>query len=198
MSARRLRSLSRRAATRPKTPPNWCELDLEELPAVVDPEQALAPGQPGCPRSISHQPDRRVSRSAEGNVDAALARAPHRLRRRFYHHRYAAVPMECRGVVSAYDPRTDSVTIWSSTQVVHWVRREAAALLGMPEARVRCIALDVGGGFGGKGHVYPEDLLIPFLARRLGAAGALDRGPARASDERDAFARPVARCRDRV
>ncbi len=76
--------------------------------------------------------------------------------------------MECRGVVAAYDPRTQSMTIWSSTQVVHWVRREAAALLGLPEARVRCIALDVGGGFGGKGHVYPEDLLVTFLARRLG------------------------------
>jgi carbon-monoxide dehydrogenase large subunit len=48
------------------------------------------------------------------------------------------------------------------------VRREAAALLGLPEARVRCIALDVGGGFGGKGHVYPEDLLVTFLARKLG------------------------------
>jgi len=48
------------------------------------------------------------------------------------------------------------------------VRREAAAVLKLPEARVRCIALDVGGGFGVKGHVYPEDLLIPFLARRLG------------------------------
>src|SRR5271166_3183879 len=103
-----------------------------------------------------------------GNVDAALAQALHRLQRRFYHHRYAAVPIECRGVVSAYDRRTDAATIWSSTQVVHWVRREAAALLGLPEARVRCIALDVGGGFGGKGHVYPEDLLITFLARKLG------------------------------
>ena len=99
---------------------------------------------------------------------AALAGAPHRLKRRFYHHRYAAVPMECRGVVAAYDRRTESATIWSSTQVVHWVRREAAALLGLPEARVRCIAPDVGGGFGGKGHVYPEDLLVAFLARRLG------------------------------
>src|SRR5438094_977427 len=141
-------------------------LDLEELPPVVDPEAALRPDSP-----IVH--DRfdtnligefKVTR---GDPDAAMARAPHRLKRRFYHHRYAAVPMECRGVVSAYDPRTDSATIWSSTQVVHWVRREAAALLGLPEARVRCIALDVGGGFGGKGHVYPEDLLVPFLARKL-------------------------------
>ena len=141
--------------------------DLEEVPAVVDPEAALRPDSP-----IVH--DRFQTNLigtfsvGRGNVDAALAQALHRLQRRFYHHRYAAVPMECRGVVSAYDPRTDAATIWSSTQVVHWVRREAAALLGLPEARVRCIALDVGGGFGGKGHVYPEDLLITFLARKLG------------------------------
>ena len=140
--------------------------DLEELSAVIDPEQALRPDSPVVHDRFHTNMigDFSVSR---GNFDAALARAPHSLRRRFYHHRYAAVPMECRGVVSAYDPRTDAVTIWSSTQVVHWVRREAAALLGMPESRVRCIALDVGGGFGGKGHVYPEDLLIAFLARRL-------------------------------
>src|SRR5271155_1946207 len=141
--------------------------DLEHLPAVVDPEAALRPDSP-----IVH--DRFQTNLigafsvARGDVDAALAGASHRLRRRFYHHRYAAVPLECRGVVSAYNQRTDSATIWSSTQVVHWVRREAAALLGLPEARVRCLALDVGGGFGGKGHVYPEDLLVTFLARKLG------------------------------
>jgi carbon-monoxide dehydrogenase large subunit len=141
--------------------------DLEELPAVVDPEAALL-----ADSAVVHDQYQTnligAFSVARGGVDATLARVPHRLRRRFYHHRYAAVPMECRGVVSAYDPRTDSVTIWSSTQVVHWVRREAAALLGLPEGRVRCIALDVGGGFGGKGHVYPEDMLITFLARRLG------------------------------
>ena len=140
--------------------------DLEELSAVIDPEQALRPDSPVVHDRFHTNLIGRFS-VGRGNFDAALARAPHSLRRRFYHHRYAAVPMECRGVVSAYDPRTDAVTIWSSTQVVHWVRREAAGILGMPESRVRCIALDVGGGFGGKGHVYPEDLLIAFLARRL-------------------------------
>jgi carbon-monoxide dehydrogenase large subunit len=141
--------------------------DLAELPAVVDPEAALR-----ADSSVVHdrfQTNLIGSFSiGKGDADAALARAPHRLRRRFYHHRYSAVPMECRGVVSAYDVRSDTVTIWSSTQVVHWVRREAASLLCLPEARVRCVALDVGGGFGGKGHVYPEDLLIAFAARRLG------------------------------
>ena len=141
-------------------------LDLDPLPAVVDPEAALSSDGP-----LIH--DRFATNLigafsvGKGDVTAALARAPHKLRRRFYHHRYAAAPMECRGVASAYDPRTDSVTIWSSTQVVHWVRREVASVLRLPEARVRCLALDVGGGFGIKGHVYPEDLLLPFLARKL-------------------------------
>ena len=142
-------------------------LDLDPLPAVVDPEQALGPDGPIIHDKFATNLFGAFTIS-KGEIDAALARAPHRLRRRFHHHRYAAAPMECRGVVSAHDPRTDSVTIWSSTQVVHWVRREAAAVLKLPEARIRCLALDVGGGFGVKGHVYPEDLLIPFLARRLG------------------------------
>jgi carbon-monoxide dehydrogenase large subunit len=140
--------------------------ELEELPPVVDPEAAL---QPDVPIIHDRFGTNLIGEFSVGRGDAAtaLSAAPHRLRRRFYHHRYAAVPLECRGVVAAYDRRTDTMTIWSSTQVVHWVRREAAALLGLPEARVRCIAPDVGGGFGGKGHVYPEDLLVAFLARRL-------------------------------
>ncbi len=141
-------------------------LDLDELPAVVDPEAALRDGSP----IVHDRYDTNLIGSfsvGKGDAAAVLATAPHRLTRRFYHHRYAAVPLECRGVVSAYDRRTDCVTHWSSTQVVHWVRREVATTLGLPEARVRVIALDVGGGFGGKGHAYPEDLLLPFLARRL-------------------------------
>src|SRR6266478_2758295 len=141
-------------------------LDLDPLPAVVDPELALRPGAP-----IIHDKFQTNLIGAftigKGDIAAAFARSPHKLQRRFHHHRYAAAPMECRGVVGVHDPRTDCVTIWSATQVVHWVRREAAAVLQLPEARIRCVALDVGGGFGLKGHVYPEDLLIPFLACRV-------------------------------
>jgi len=143
------------------------ELDLDPLPAVLDLDASLGAGSP-----IVH--DRFGTNLigsftiAKGDIERAMAGAPHRLKRRFHHHRYAAMPMECRGVVGLHDSRTDTLTIWSSTQVVHWVRREAAAVLQLPEARIRCVALDVGGGFGVKGHVYPEDLLIPFLARRLG------------------------------
>ena len=142
-------------------------IDLDPLPGVVDSEAALEAGAPLVHEQYGTNLIGKFH-IAKGDAATALAGAPHNLRRRFYTQRYAGMPMECRGVVSAYDPRTDSVTIWSSTQVVHWVRREAAAILRLPEARVRCVALDVGGGFGTKGHVYPEDMLIPFLARLVG------------------------------
>jgi aerobic carbon-monoxide dehydrogenase large subunit len=142
-------------------------VEFDPLPAVVDAEAALKPGG-----AVLHE-HYKTNMIGEfvlrkGDADAAFARAKHKLHRRFHHHRYAAIPMECRGVVAAYEERTDSMTIWSSTQVVHWVRKEAAAALGLPEARVRAVALDVGGGFGVKGHVYPEDILIPFVARAIG------------------------------
>jgi carbon-monoxide dehydrogenase large subunit len=143
------------------------EVDLEPLPAIVEPESALMSDSPVLHEQYGTNLIGEF-RIDKGDVDAALARAPHRLKRRFHHHRYAAIPMECRGVVGLYEPRTDSVTIWSSCQVVHWLRREASTVLKLPEARIRCIALDVGGGFGVKGHVYPEELLIPFLARSVG------------------------------
>jgi carbon-monoxide dehydrogenase large subunit len=143
------------------------ELDLDPLPAVLDPEAALGAGTPIVHDKFGTNLIGAFT-IAKGDADTALLRAPRRLKRRFHHHRYAAMPMECRGVVGLHDPRTDSVTIWSATQVVHWLRREAAGVLKLPEARIRCVALDVGGGFGVKGHVYPEDLLIPFLARKLG------------------------------
>ncbi|HEX3883801.1 MAG TPA: xanthine dehydrogenase family protein molybdopterin-binding subunit [Stellaceae bacterium] len=142
-------------------------VDLDPLPAAIDVEQAIGPGAPVLHDHLATNLIGEFA-IAKGNVAAALAAAPHRLERRYVHHRYAAMPMECRGVVAEYERRNDRMTIWSSTQVVHWVRREAAHVLGMAETRVRCVALDVGGGFGVKGHVYPEDLLIPFLARRLG------------------------------
>jgi len=142
-------------------------VDIEPLAAVVDVEASLTPAA-----AIIHEEyaSNLIGELAieKGQVAAALSSAPLKLRRRFYTHRYAGIPMECRGVIAAYDQRTDSVTIWSATQVVHSVRREAASVLQLPEARVRCVALDVGGGFGTKGHVYPEDLLIPFLARLVG------------------------------
>ncbi len=142
-------------------------VDYEDLPAIVDPLAALTEGSPLVHERLKTN-EIGWFRVQKGDAAQAFERAPHRIQRRFVHHRYAAMPMECRGVAAAYDRRTDLYTIWSSTQVVHWVRRETATTLGVPESHVRCIALDVGGGFGVKGHVYPEDMLLPFLAKLCG------------------------------
>ena len=140
---------------------------FDPRPAVIDPEKALGPNAPLIHEALGTNLIGQF-RVEKGDVDGAFRDAPHALRSRFTHHRYTAVPMEGRGAVSAYDARTDTVTTWCSTQMVHAVRRLTAALLGMAEARVRCIAPDVGGGFGAKGMVYPEEVLVAYLARALG------------------------------
>lgn len=143
------------------------KVTYEQLPVVVDPEAALQPGAPLAQLQMKSNVHGEFA-LRKGDVESAFANAPHRLSRRLQHHRYTGIPMEGRGLIASYDRSSDSLTIWSSTQVVHLVRRTVAPRLGMPEARVRVIAPAVGGGFGPKGMVYPEEIAIPFLARKLG------------------------------
>ncbi len=143
------------------------DVDIEPLQPVAGIDEALATTSSRVHDELKSNVVAKLT-VRKGDAEAALASAPRKIRHVFYNHRYLAMPIECRGVVAQYEKHVDSMTVWSSTQVVHWVRREIAARLGLPEARVRCIAPDVGGGFGVKGHVYPEDVLISFLARRLG------------------------------
>jgi carbon-monoxide dehydrogenase large subunit len=142
-------------------------VDYEELPAVVDPEESLH----GRPTLVHEGTSDNVVFSfdiAKGNADEALKAAPHKLAERFRHHRYCAAPLEGRGAVAWVEPKTKLLTVWSSTQMPHLVRRQIAAQLGLSEQTVRVIAPDIGGGFGPKVFVYPEEILIPFLALELG------------------------------
>ena len=82
--------------------------------------------------------------------------------------RLAGVPMEPRGVLARWDPSTDELTVWTSTQAPFRIRSSLARMLGLDEARIRVIAPDVGGGFGVKGGPYREEVLVAVLARRLG------------------------------
>jgi carbon-monoxide dehydrogenase large subunit len=137
----------------------------EELPPVLDPEESLEA------KVLVHDgtPDNVVFRFSvqKGDPEHALSAAPYRIRERFRHHRYCGAPLEGRGVVAWLEPKTNVLTVWSSTQMPHLVRRQIAEQLGIPEESVRVIAPDIGGGFGPKVFVYPEELLIPFLARKL-------------------------------
>src|SRR5262249_39153105 len=77
-------------------------------------------------------------------------------------------PMETRGLVAEYSEAAGLLTVWASSQVPHQVRQFVGETLGIPAHRVRVVAPDVGGGFGAKLIVYPEDVLLPLLALRFG------------------------------
>lgn len=102
-----------------------------------------------------------------GDIERARAEAAHVVKRTYRTQRQAGVPMEGRGVVAEYDASANTLTVWSSTQLPHLVRTCIAEELSFPESRLRVIAPDVGGGFGVKGQVYPEEVLIPWLAMKL-------------------------------
>jgi len=102
-------------------------------------------------------------------TDAAFARAHHATRFSLYNNRITAVTMEPRGSMADYDPGTGRWTLYSSTQNVHGVRQILAhQILRVPERRIRVVARDVGGGFGMKGNVYPEEAVLVWAARRVG------------------------------
>jgi carbon-monoxide dehydrogenase large subunit len=90
------------------------------------------------------------------------------VRERFRHQRLAAMPIECRGVLAAYDAESGVLTVWASIQSPYSQRDVIARVLGLPAERVRVIVPDVGGAFGPKGQVYAEDVLAAVAAFRLG------------------------------
>lgn len=144
-------------------------LDLAPRPAVVDPFAALADD---APRLYDHWPDNRSLFVAAGfgDIEAAFAGAAHVSRRTLHSGRLACHPMEPRGVVAEHDPRTNLLTVWSSTQIPHPLRTALAKALGRPAHRIRVVAPDVGGGFGVKAIPYAEEFILAFLALELGVA----------------------------
>jgi len=142
------------------------ELELDPLPAVVD---AVAAMRPGSPRVFDNWSDNAFIASAvnEGSP-ITLAAAPIRLRRQFRMNRQATVSLECRGVLAYWDHRNDELTVHLSTQGGHVVRIGLAQALGLPENKVRIIAPDIGGGFGGKNRIMPEDIAVAAIAMKVG------------------------------
>ena len=109
-----------------------------------------------------------AARFTQGVGAAAAALAPLVLRERFHLHRGAGMAIETRAIVARADAELGQLTVWSTTQAPQILRRLLARTLGLPEHAVRVVTQDIGGGFGPKGIVYSEDILVPFLARVLG------------------------------
>jgi carbon-monoxide dehydrogenase large subunit len=142
-------------------------VDYEPLPMVID---VLDAAKPGAPRVHAGSPDNLVARVPWkfGDPDAAFAAADHVFRERYVQHRGGGHSMECRGVVAIHDEFADLLTVYSSTQSQYLVQRFLAAYTGRPEARIRVVAPDVGGGFGPKCVHYPEELALAIAAPKLG------------------------------
>ena len=143
------------------------QVEYDPLPVVVDPEKALEAGSP----VIHEQWKDNVAgtfRLASGDIEAAFRKANHVVKARFINQRLAPMTMEPRAVQADYQAGEKLLTLWSATQIPHILRSRIARLLDMPDNRIRVLALDVGGGFGGKLNVYAEEVLVPFLAMKLG------------------------------
>ncbi|WP_028241255.1 xanthine dehydrogenase family protein molybdopterin-binding subunit [Stutzerimonas azotifigens] len=141
-------------------------VDFDELPAVVD---MLAGREPGAALLHEHWGDNVF---LETHIDADLedikARAAIHVHRRLRTARQSMAPMEGRGVVAYWDKRLAQLVVYTSAQMPHINRTGLAECLGLDEGSVRVISPDVGGGFGYKGILLPEEVCVAWLAMHLG------------------------------
>src|SRR5882724_12435021 len=133
-------------------------VDYEPLSALVDTRTAA---EPGAPLLFESEGTNAVATYtvACGDVDRALREADLVLRETFYIQRHSAVPLETRGTLAEWDAGRAVLSMWGMTKVPHVNRRIIAEHAGLPEHRVRFLPTDVGGAFGVRGEVYPEDFL---------------------------------------
>jgi carbon-monoxide dehydrogenase large subunit len=137
------------------------EVEYEVLPAVVDVEKAAA-GGPFVHDELGTNVGYRMEVGTD--VEEAFRDADLVVKQRMTNQRLIPNPLENRGVVAQYDPGAETLTVWTSTQIPHMLRGMFATLLRIPEQRVRVVAPDVGGGFGCKLNIYPEDIITAAAA----------------------------------
>ncbi len=144
------------------------EVEIEEMPAVVDAIDALAADAP----RVHETPQGSSNVVVEGHIktadfDGALAGAARRVRVKVRSRRQNATPLEARAAHAAFDPASGRVTLTCATQMPHLLRTAVADILGFPESDLRVVAPDVGGGFGQKMSLPAEYVVLVWLARKL-------------------------------
>ncbi len=143
------------------------DVELDQLPAVVDLEQGLSDGSALVHDDVGSNVSAHVHQS-KGNYAAAAAKADRIVKRRFRYEHGMSSPIETRGVVAQWNARANQMTIWDTTQAPVFVRNGLAGMLGLNERNVRVIAPFVGGGFGPKIMMfYPEEVLLPWVSMKL-------------------------------
>jgi carbon-monoxide dehydrogenase large subunit len=146
----------------------FVEVDYEPLDAVVDVEAALEEGAPLVHEHLGTN-ECYVWTLGTGDVDDAFSGADVVVGERYIQQRLIPSAIEPRAVVAHPDPVGAGVTVYTSTQVPHFVKDILSVMCGVPDTKLRVVAPDVGGGFGSKLNVYAEEALALALARRLGA-----------------------------
>ena len=142
-------------------------VDYDPLPAAVNAEAATKDGAPqvhdDAPDNVGFEWE-----VAGGDVNAAAESAEVRVSQRVVNQRLIPNSMEGRAVVADYNPGTNHVTVWTSSQIPHLVRLLLALVTGHPEHQIRVVAPDVGGGFGCKLYLYAEEVIAFVVAKQLG------------------------------
>jgi len=142
------------------------ELDLEPLPVVADMLDGRKPGAP-----LVHEPwgdNLFLVSNVEADFEAAKAKAAYSVTRELRTSRQVMSPLEGRGVVAQWHSRLGQLVVHTSTQQPHIVRSGLAECLGVDEGQIRVVAPDVGGGFGYKGILCPEEVALSWATRKLG------------------------------
>ena len=163
------------------------EPEFEELPVVTDMLEARAANAP-----LVHEEwgdNIYLETRLDDNIDSVAEKAAIRVTREIRTARQCVVPIEGRGVVAYWDARLEQLTVYSATQMPHITRTGLSECLGLDHARIRVIAPDVGGGFGYKGVLLPEEVCLSWLAMRL-------RHPVRWIEDRREHLTASANCRE--
>ena len=142
------------------------EVEFDQLPTITTIEQAAA-GNTLIHEAAGENMGTRYT-VARGNANTAFDDAAYTRRERFVTNRHGAVPMETRGLIAEFDPEAPLLRLHGATKVNFFNRHHLAAAFDLPETSVELIETDVGGGFGARGELYPEDYLVPIASRRTG------------------------------
>src|SRR5690242_10963189 len=144
------------------------KVDYEVLPAVADPAHAQDKGAPQIHADVPNNTIYQWHLGDQKAVEAAFAQAKHVTRLNLVNNRLVPNAIEPRAALAEYDAGNDSLTLWNTSQNPHVARLVIAAFVGMaPEHKLRVIAPDVGGGFGSKIFIYPEEVVCLWAARKV-------------------------------
>jgi 4-hydroxybenzoyl-CoA reductase subunit alpha len=142
-------------------------VDYEELPAVFDPQEAKREGAPEIHKGIKHNTSFAIKKEF-GDVEKAFAECDAVFENTFYSQPVNHAPLEPHAALAQFDPLNGELTIWSSTQIPFFLRRNLSNTLQIPESKVRVIKPKVGGGFGQKIDLFAKDFCAAWFAMHLG------------------------------